>query len=50
MRHVRRCASLLVAFFAALISPAILIYSMPFVIGAVIDLMQIGKAFVERAL
>jgi hypothetical protein len=49
MRRARWCASLLLAFFAALISPAILIYSVPLVIGAAIDLMQTGTALVVRA-
>jgi hypothetical protein len=49
MRRVRWCAPVLLGFCTALISPVILIYSMPLAIGAAIDLMQLGAAFVMRA-
>ena len=48
MRRVR-CAPVFLGFCSALISPVILIYSMPLAIGAAIDLMQLGAAFVMRA-
>jgi hypothetical protein len=49
MRRVRWCAPVFLGFCSALISPVILIYSMPLAIGAAIDLMQLGAAFVMRA-